>query len=144
MTDRSLSAADQDTSALVQRVRRRRERYVRTAQRALPLSEIIAHYTRHLFSERRALLARYALHLFVGLLIPLAMFASQAQLGPSASLAPAIDMPAPDGTSDLVAPIAPLTLDLDAAGDTPVPDSAFDTIDALPMPGLNPRLLKPQ
>jgi uncharacterized protein YgiM (DUF1202 family) len=30
-----------------------------------------------------------------------------------------------------------------AEGDAPVPDSAFNTIDALPMPGLNPQLLKP-
>ena len=142
MTDLSHSVADHDTSALVQRVRRRRERYARTAQRAASLPEIITRYTRYLVTERRALPMRYAMHLLVGLLVPLAMLATQAQLGSPASVTPAIDIPASDGTSDIVAPVAPL--DLDMSGDTPVPDSAFDSIDALPMPGLNPQLLRPQ
>ncbi len=142
MTDLSHSVADHDTSALVQRVRRRRERYARTAQRAASLPEIITRYTRYLVTERRALPMRYAMHLLVGLLVPLAMLATQAQLGSPASVTPAIDIPASNSTSDIVAPVAPL--DLDMSGDTPVPDSAFDNIDALPMPGLNPQLLKPQ
>jgi len=142
MTDLSHSVADHDTSALVQRVRRRRERYARTAQRAASLPEIITRHTRYLVTERRALPMRYAMHLLVGLLVPLAMLATQAQLGSPAGVTPAIDIPASDGTSDIVAPVAPL--DLDMSGDTPVPDSAFDSIDALPMPGLNPQLLKPQ
>ena len=144
MTDLSHSAADHDTSALVGRVRRRRERYARTAQRAASLPEIITRYTRYLVTERRALPVRYALHLLVGLLVPLAIVLSQAPFGSPVVVPSPANIPSSDGSSDLVAPIAPVTLQPDTIGDTPVPDSAFATIDALPMPGLNPQLLRPQ
>jgi len=144
MTDPSLSAADHDTVALQTRALRRRQRYVYSAQRATMLSQILTRFPHQLVRERRALPIRYALHLLVGLLVPLAIFASQV---PFAGLAVA---PAPsnigsfDSSSDLVAPVAPLPLQMDAEADTPVPDSAFDTIDALPIARLNPQLLKPQ
>ncbi len=138
------SSADHDTAALQTRALRRRQRYVRSARRTAPFSETLTGYIRELFSEHRALPARYALHLLVGLLVPLAMLASQAPFGAPASLPLAPNIPSSDGMSDLVVPVAPLTLALDAAGDTPVPDSAFDSIDALPIAGFNPQLLKPQ
>jgi hypothetical protein len=144
MIDLSHSAADHDTSTLVQRVRRRRERYAQTAQRAASFPEIIMRYTRYLVTERRALPVRYTLHLLVGLLVPLAIVLSQAPFGSPVVIPSPSNIPFSDGSSDFVAPIAPVTLQLDAIGDTPVPDSAFATIDALPMPGLNPQLLKPQ
>ncbi len=141
MTDLSHSVADHDTSALVQRVRRRRERYARTAGRAASFPEII---TRYLVTKRRALPVRYALHLLVGLLIPLAIVLSQVPFGSPVVVPSPANSSFSDGSSDVVAPIAPVTLQPDAIGDTPVPDSAFASIDALPMPGLNPQLLKPQ
>jgi len=144
MTDLSHSAADHDTSALVQRVLRRRERYVRSAQRAATFPEIITRYTRHLITARRALPVRYLLHLLVGLLVPLAILVSQAPFGSPVVVPSPATIPSSDGSSDFVAPLAPVTLQPDAIGDTPVPDSAFATIDALPMPGLNPQLLRPQ
>ena len=144
MTDRSLSAADHDTVALQTRALRRHQRYVRSAQRAATFPELVTRYTRQLVTARRALPVRYALHLLVGLLVPLAIVASQVPLHGPASTTPTTDLPSSDGWSDLVAPVAPLALQPDVAGDTPVPDSAFDTIDALPIAGLNAQLLQPQ
>ena len=138
------SPADHDTATLAQRALCRRQRYVRATHRALPLSQITAHSIAERFSARRALPARYALHLLIGLLIPLAMLVGQVQLAPSASQVPIIDIPSSDGKFDLVAPFAPVTAGLDTSEDTPVPDSAFESIDALPIAGLNPQLLKPQ
>ena len=144
MSDLSHSSADHDSAALQTRALRRRQRYVRSAQRAAPFPEIITAFTRQLVTERRGLPVRYVMHLLVGLIVPLAILASQVQLAVPA-LAPATtDILASDGVSDLVAPMAPLNLQSDAQGDAPVPDSAFDTIDALPIPGLNPQLLTPQ
>ena len=144
MTDRSHPAADHDTVALQIRALRRHQRYVRSTQRVATFPELVTRYTRHIVIARRALPVRYALHLLVGLLVPLAIVVSQVPLHVPAITTPTTDMPSSSGWSDLVAPVAPLTLQPDAAGDTSVPDSAFDTIDALPIAGLNPQLLTPQ
>lgn len=144
MLDLFHSAADHDTAALQRRALRRRERFARSARRAQSFEDRVVGYARQLVTERRSLPMRYALHLLVGLLIPLVILIGQVPLhGPVAPPLVA-QLPSSDGSSDLVAPVAPLALGLDAAGDLPVPDSAFDAIDALPIAGLNPQLLKPQ
>jgi len=144
MTDPSHSAADHDTVALQTRALRRRQRYVQSAQRATTISGILSRFTNQLVPERRALPVRYALHLLVGLLVPLAIFASQVPFAVPTVAPATTNVPSPDSLSDLVAPVAPITLQPEAEADMPVPDSAFDTIDALPIAGLNPQLLKPQ
>jgi uncharacterized protein YgiM (DUF1202 family) len=49
-----------------------------------------------------------------------------------------------DKSSDIVAPVAPITLNEIADGEIPVPDSAFDMIDAVPPIAWRPELLKYQ
>jgi len=144
MTDLSHSTADHDTATLAQRVLRRRERYARSSWRAQPVQHSIAGYVRQWITERRALPMRYVLHLLVGLLVPLAILISQVPFASPAIVPSAVTMPSSDDSSDLVAPVAPFTLQPDTIGEAPVPDSAFESIDALPMPGLNLQLLKPQ
>ncbi|MEO7910130.1 MAG: SH3 domain-containing protein [Roseiflexaceae bacterium] len=144
MTELSHSTADHDTSALAQRVLRRREQYARSTRRAHPVQHSIAGYVRQLITAQRALPVRYVLHLLVVVLVPLAILISQAPLGSPAVVPSAVTFPYSNGSSDLVAPVAPITLQPDTIGDAPVPDSAFEIIDALPMPGLNPQLLRPQ
>jgi cell wall-associated NlpC family hydrolase len=87
---------------------------------------------------------RYALHLLVGLLVPFAIWAGQVPLEGPIDAPLVVDWPASDTSSDLVAPVAPLALGLDTSGVPPVPDSAFEVIDALPIAGLDPQLLQPQ
>jgi cell wall-associated NlpC family hydrolase len=143
MTYLPYSATDHDTSALAQRVVRRRERYARSSLRA-HFQYSIAGYVRLLISAQRSLPVRYILHSLVAILIPLAILLSQVPVE-SPSVVPSVfTLPFSDGSSDLVAPIAPIALQPDAIGDAPVPDSAFESIDALPMPGLNPQLLSPR
>ncbi|MEO7911580.1 MAG: SH3 domain-containing protein [Roseiflexaceae bacterium] len=144
MTDLSHSTADHDTSALAQRVLRRREQYVRTARRAQPVQYAIVGYVRQLLTKPRTLPVRYVLHVLVGLLVPLAILVSQVPFEAPSAVPSVVTLPYADGSSDLVAPLAPVTLQPDTIGDASVPDSAFDSIDALPMPGLNPQLLRPQ
>jgi cell wall-associated NlpC family hydrolase len=144
MLDVIPSAADHDTAALQRRVLRRRERFASSTQRVQSLENRVAGYARQLATERRGLPMRYALHLLVGLLVPFAIWAGQAPLEIRVEVPPLVEWPSSDGSSDLVAPVAPLAQGLDAAGDTPVPDSAFELIDALPIAGLDPQLLKPQ
>jgi cell wall-associated NlpC family hydrolase len=144
MTDLSQSTADQDSAALQMRALRLRQRYVRSAQRVAPFLGIITGFTRQLVTERGKLPIRYVLHLLVGLLVPLAILGSQVQFAVPAITPATTDILSSDGLSDLVAPIAPLDFHIDTEGDAPVPDSAFDLIDALPLPSLNPQLLKPQ
>jgi cell wall-associated NlpC family hydrolase len=136
--------ADHDTAALQKRALRRRERFACSARRAESLEQRAIGYARQLLAERHRLPMRYALHLLVGLAIPLAILAGQVPLQGPAVAPPSATVPGSDGLSDLVAPVAPLALSPDAAGDPPVPDSAFDLIDALPISGLNPQLLNPQ
>src|SRR5262249_29486308 len=101
-------------------------------------------YARQLAAGRRGLPLRYALHLLVGLLIPLAILIGEAPLQAPVAAPPPAGVPFSDGSSDLVAPIAPLALGSDAAGDLPVAGSAFDAIEALPIAGLKPQMLQPQ
>ena len=143
MTDLSRSTADHDLATLQLRALRRRQCYRRSTQRVTTIHMTIASSARALIAESRGLPARYALHLLVGLLIPLAIAASQVPLAFDAPAVPTINMPDPS-TSDFIAPLAPLTLQSDNAADTPVPDSAFDAIDALPTALLRPELLAPQ
>jgi cell wall-associated NlpC family hydrolase len=144
MTELSHSTADHDSIALQTRALRRRQRYLRSAQPAALFPEIITRFSWRLVTDSHELPMRYALHLLVGLLVPLAILASQVRLAVPATAPATTDILSSDGLSDLVAPIAPLNLQLDTEGDTLVPDSAFDVIDALPIPSLNPQLLKPQ
>jgi len=138
------SVADHDTLALQTRALRRRQRYVHSAQRATLFSQILTRFTRQLVTEPHALPVRYALHLLVGLLVPLAIVASQIPFAVPAIAPATTNALSPDDSSDLIAPVAPLPLEMNAEADTPVPDSAFDAIDALPVAGLNLQLLKPQ
>jgi cell wall-associated NlpC family hydrolase len=85
---------------------------------------------------------RFALHLSITLLVPLAMLLSRMPLtyGPSSpSTAPQTTAPLLAGL-DFTAPLAPLALP-GAKHEALAPDSAFAAIDALPMPVLRPELL---
>ena len=143
MSDLSQSAADHDLGALTARALRRRQRYVRSVQRSQTLRIALIGYAQLIRRSQGSLPARYALHLLVGLLVPLAIIASRVPLS-----APILSMPqlnTPDtATSDLVAPIAPVSLDTGSDGDTPAPDSAFAEIDAQPVTTLRPGLLHDQ
>ncbi len=144
MINPSHSAADHDTLALQTRALRRHQRYVHSAQRATLFSQILTRFARQLVTEPRALPVRYTLHLLVGLLVPLAIFASQFPFAVPAMAPATTNVRSFGDSSDLIVPVAPLPLEMDAEADTPVPDSAFDAIDALPIAGLNLQLLKPQ
>src|SRR5581483_7420763 len=142
MTDRSASTADHDSAALQLRALRRRQRFARSAQHQTfrQLLESIPH---SLLSEPRALPARLALHLLVALMVPLAILASQVPLQlPDATIPATTSFNGP--SSDVVVPLAPIPLESDADSDTPVPDSNFAAIDALPITAIRPDLLKPQ
>src|SRR5437763_1100983 len=124
MTDQSRSAADHDLAALQMRALRRRQRHVRSAQRFAPLTMIVAGYARRLIFHYLTLPTRYALHLLVIVLVPLAIVASQIPPG-----SPFVDtaIPGTQGANpaDFVAPVAPLALDSAAQGERPAPDAAF-------------------
>jgi uncharacterized protein YgiM (DUF1202 family) len=135
MTDFSRSAADHDPLALTNRALRRRQRYVRSTTTAT-----VGEYTRKLFRAPRAVPARYALHILVGILVPLAIILSQVPLA-TPSFVPQAGTP-DSLVSDLVVPVAPLSLDVEAEGEDYAPDSAFAEIDALAMPALRPELLE--
>jgi cell wall-associated NlpC family hydrolase len=139
MTDFSRSAADHDPGALSARALRRRQRYARSVQGSETLSSTIATFKGQLPGR---LPARYVLHILVVLVIPLAILASQIPLAVP-SVAPQATMP-DTGAADLIAPIAPLSLDIQSDDDAPVADSAFAEIDALPIPSLRPQLLQDQ
>jgi cell wall-associated NlpC family hydrolase len=81
--------------------------------------------------------------LLVGLLVPLAIFGSQL---PTAAPYVAAQLSARpwDISSDLVVPTGPIALDDGADGEIPVPDSAFNAIDAAPTTTWRPDLLKDQ
>ena len=144
MTDLSHSAVDHDSAALQMRAQRRRQRFMQSARSATTFSHIISPYIGHFGNKRRVLPMRYALHLLVGVIVPLAILVSRSPLAVPALTPTTIDIRLADGTSDIVAPIAPLTLQPDHAEDVTVPDSAFAAIDALPIAGLDQQLLRPQ
>ena len=135
-------SADHDLAALQLRADRRRQRYAHTAQRPTMLASTIATRARQILAREHALPARYALHLLIGILVPLAIVLHQT---PLALILPAPTPPAAlsDGNpSDLVAPMAPLALGGQAGGETPAPDSAFAAIDALPVRAARPEMLE--
>ena len=142
MTDLSRPAADHDLAALQARALRRRQRHMRSACLSRTFTTTIIAHAHRLLAHSRALPARYALHLLVGLLVPLAVIASQSTLGSWSTPAATTSMPV-SATEDFVVPLAPLTLDRETHGDLPVPDSDFAAIDALPIPALRPGLLAP-
>ena len=141
----SSSATDHDAAALQDRARRRRQRFTASTAAASAL--------RTLFLPRvtardglRSLPLRYALHLLVAVLVPVAALLSSFDLtfGPRSAAVPP-PAPASNGqSSDFLIPLAPLSLDDDTHGEAPVPDSAFAEIDALPIPALSPQLLQVQ
>lgn len=142
MTDRSLSAADQDLAALQLRALRRRQRFARSAQHRT-FRQLLGSISHSPLSQPRALPARLALHLLVALIVPLAILASQVPLQlPDVRIPATTSFDSP--SSDVVVPLAPLPLESDANSDAPVPDSNFSAIDALPMTAIRPDLLKPQ
>ena len=143
MTDYSRSSADHDLAALQARVLRRRQRYAQAANRVSHLSENITEQVRRHLVQPRALPARYVLHLFVVVLVPLAILASRA---PLESLPAMISPPSPPtlNSADFIVPLAPLSLGPTTEGDTPVPDSDFAAIDALPLPAFRPDWLTVQ
>jgi cell wall-associated NlpC family hydrolase len=127
------SSGDPEILALQRRAHSQRTRFARatpTAPAAAPEAE-----------ERTGLLhlpLRFALHLSITLLVPLAMLLSRLPLayGPPPVPATPPAMPLLAGLDFTV----PLTLP-GAEHETPAPDSAFAAIDALPMPALRPELL---
>ena len=141
MTDLSRPAADHDLAALQARALRRRQHQARSIQRTAALTATFANCARELRSTLHHLPARYALHLFVGLLVPLTIMASQLPLASPHVLTPAAGVP----QANVVAPIdppAPLALDSEADGETAAPDAAFAEIDALSPDTLSPDLLE--
>src|SRR5690242_3251368 len=107
MIHHSHSAAKHDTLTLQTRALRRRQRYVHAAQRTTICSQVITRFACQLVTNRRALPLRYTLHLLVGLLIPLAIAASQLPVA-VATIAPTRNVPFADDSFDLIAPVAPL------------------------------------
>src|SRR6266545_7308166 len=143
MTDLSRSAADHDLTTLQARVLRRRQLHARSARGAAPFTTTIARHTRRLLAHSRHLPARYVLHLLVGMLVPLAMLASQIPLAPRFETAPATSVPNAN-LGDLASQVAPLSLSGAPDGDAAAPESAFAAIDALPITSLPRNLLDPQ
>jgi cell wall-associated NlpC family hydrolase len=131
------SAAGNDVAALQARARNRRRSYARPVAPASQARRIQLR-----LGGPPLLLGRYALHALVGLLVPLAVVVGQVPM-PAPFVVPAAVVQ-PDPAADLVVPIAPLALSATADGDTPVPDSAFAAIDALPVAALSPELLRPR
>ena len=141
MSDVSRSVVDHDI-ALHIRALRRRQSYVQSAKRSVTMTAISVS-ARALFTWPRVLRSRYLLHLIVGLLVPLAIFASQLPLTAPFIAAP-LARPSSGAAGDLVVPIAPMALNDSADGEAPMPDSAFEAIDALPTSRLRPDLLAPR
>jgi cell wall-associated NlpC family hydrolase len=143
MSDLSRLAADHDLAVLQARVLRRRHHQARSIQRSAMLAATFADYARELRSLSRRLPARYALHLLVGILVPLAILASQVPFASPHVLAPAAGV----SQANIIIPIdppAPLALDNEVDGETPAPDAAFAEIDALSPSSLSPDLLASQ
>jgi cell wall-associated NlpC family hydrolase len=143
MTELSRSAADHDLAALQARALRQRQRQVRSAQSTAALITMIIGYGRRLRIQPQSLPTRYVLHLLVGLMVPLAILASQIPLASPQMLTPPSAAPlAP--AADPITPLAPLSLEREADGETPAPDAAFAEIDALSPSSLSPELLASQ
>ena len=141
MSDLPHSVVDHE-NALHARARRRRQSYVQSTERSVVITKVIA-TTHPLFTWPRVLSSRYLHHLIVGLLMFVAILASQMPLTAPFVVAPPV-RPSSDITSDLVVPVAPIALNHTADGEEPVPDSAFEAIDALPTTRLRPDLLARQ
>src|SRR6266508_460281 len=110
-----------DLNRLRQRADRQRQRH---QQQARSLS-VQRQQLRNTFGSPvrsiRRLPARFLLHTIVALVLPIAVLLSQLQT--TASL-PAGQLAAPSSNSDIVAPIAPVSLDMpDAEGDAPLDDN---------------------
>src|SRR5206468_4549483 len=104
MTIQPRSAADHDLAALQMRVLRRRQQHVRIAHLSSTFTTTITVYVRRLLDHLRTLPARYALHLFIGMFVPVAIIASQVPLAPWSADAPTTRAPATD-PADLVAQV---------------------------------------
>ncbi|HEU5099716.1 MAG TPA: SH3 domain-containing protein, partial [Roseiflexaceae bacterium] len=143
MSDLSRAVADGDSDALLARALRRRQHYQRAAHWPAAVCQILIDHTRQIFSHPHVLASRHLLHLIVGLLVPLAIFASQLPMAIPYAPVPQAARPS-DESSDLVVPMAPITLNNTTDGDIPVPDSAFDAIDAIPPTAWRPELRKYQ
>ena len=131
--------AEHAGDALLDRARRRRQHYQRTAQRSTLISQAVKSSARQLVARPHSLAGRHLLHLIVGMLVPFAIFASQLPIPvPYAAVPPGAQ--ARPESSDLVVPVEPSTLD-DHDQEMPVPDSAFEMIDALPSAAGHPDLL---
>lgn len=141
MTDLSHSYADHDVATLQTRVTRRRRYHTRTLGLSTVFTTPIDGQFRRLSASARAIPARYALHMLVALLVPLAAIVGQMPLAPYQ--APALVAPSIGSTADFVAPAAPLALDAEDWSEIPAPDSAFAAIDSLPVSTLPPALLAP-
>jgi hypothetical protein len=143
MTELSRSAADHDLAALQARALRQRQRQVRSGQSTTALITMIIGYARRLRIQPQSLPTRYVLHLLVGPMVPLAILASQLPLASPQVLAPPAAAPLASA-ADPIVPLAPLSLESEADGETPAPDAAFAEIDALSPGSLSPELLAPQ
>src|SRR5919197_427232 len=116
-----LSHDSGDLNRLQQRADRQRQRH---RQQSHSLEAQRQHLRNTFGSPVRSITrlpARFLLHTVVALVLPIAVLLSQLQT--TASL-PAAQLPAPSSNSDIVAPIAPLSLDIpDAEGDAPLDDN---------------------
>lgn len=143
MSDLTRAVADRDSDALIARALRRRQHYQRSAQRPVAISQAFTSRTRQLIDRPGFLSSRFLLHLIVGLLVPFAILASQLPIVAPFVAAPPLTHPA-DPSNDMVVPASPITLNDASEAELPVPDAAFDAIDALPATAWRPDLLKEQ
>jgi cell wall-associated NlpC family hydrolase len=142
MSELSRPAADHDLAALQARALRQRQRQVRSAQSTTALITTMISYARGLCIQPQSLPTRYVQHLLVGLIVPLAIVASQIPLASPHVLTPSAAPQA--AAADPITPLAPLSLAWEADGEIPAPDAAFAEIDALSPGGFSPELLAPQ
>jgi cell wall-associated NlpC family hydrolase len=143
MSDLTRAVADRDSDALIARALRRRQHYQRAAHRPVAISAAFTSRARQLIARPGIPSSRFLLHLIVGLLVPFAIVASQLPMVAPFVAAPPLARPF-DPSSDVVVPVSPIGLDDATGDDTPVPDAAFDAIDALPATTWRPDLLKEQ
>ncbi len=131
-----------DLNDIQQRVFRRRQHYVHVLQLPQTLISVAATnvaYVGTIVSRIYTLPRRYVLHVVVSILV---LLASVARIFPATHV---LTEQSPLGRpmailSDLVAPVFPVTTDHLYKGETPVPDTAFAVIDALPVMPAEPRL----
>src|SRR5512145_2340403 len=142
MTNQPYTAFDDELIAFQTRVLRRRRSHQQSTRLPPAFTAAIARCTRWRPLRLHVISARYVLHLLVGILVPLAILVDHIPLEPN-PVNTAVNIPIFSGSGDFLAPLVPLSLIHEETGVTPVPDSAFAAIDALPITTLRPEMLAP-